>query len=67
MQLQDLIEQLRQELAAAEADVAAKERALRQAEIRAAFLQGQIHGLSQIRIEERPIYSSGEEDGSASA
>jgi|GEM_PF-3254535 hypothetical protein len=57
MTLDELKQSLQQQIQTAMIDVNAKHAQLRQAEIDLAFLQGQLHGLSQIRIEE-PIYSS---------
>jgi hypothetical protein len=62
MTLEELKAQLQQQIEQASAGVAAKQAALRQAEIDLAFLQGQLHGLNQIRIEEKPIYSNGTEE-----
>jgi len=66
MTLQELKAQIQQQIEVKAADVEAMRQALRQAEINLAFLQGQLHGLNQIRIEEQPIYSSSE-DGADNA
>ena len=65
MTLEELRRQLHEQIEAASTDVEVKRSALRLAEINLAFLQGQLHSLNQIRIEEQPIYSSGEENGHA--
>ena len=57
MTLDELKQSLQQQIEAATADVEHHTAELRKAEIKLAFLQGQLHGLNQIRIE-RPIYSS---------
>jgi hypothetical protein len=61
MTLEELKAQLQQQIQQAVTDVDAKRAALRQAEIDLAFLQGQLHGLNQIRIE-MPVYSNGSEE-----
>jgi hypothetical protein len=61
MTLDELKQSLQEQIASAVADVGAKQAALRQAENNLAFLQGQLHGLNQIRISE-PVYTNGVEE-----
>lgn len=61
--LPELIAQLQRELESADAEAAACSAALRTAEIRAAFVRGQLAALSRIAVAEpQPIYSNGSDE-----
>lgn len=59
MTVDELKKQITERIEQATIDTETKRQALRTAEIELAFLQGQLHMLNQIQIEERPVYTSG--------